>query len=160
MMAIYYLYSSNQNSISREAHTPQATTPAWALPIFPCMLVGTVAASVSPVLSHDVLPIIITGLLLQGFGIIIALMFIALFLNRLLIFKFPPPNMRPAMFIAAGPPGFTSVALLNLGRIGRVWFGNTEINGDSFFVSCLLGSMLFWGLAGWWILVITSLLLF
>ncbi|KAK6535699.1 hypothetical protein TWF694_002149 [Orbilia ellipsospora] len=153
--------------ISRESHTPQAATPAWALPCFPAMLVGSVGASVSRTLSTTsdanhgrVFPIIITSILLQGFGILISLMFITIFLKRLMLFRLPSPNLRPGMFMAVGPPGFTSFTIMALGQVGRTQFLPSDFGvnpnfdvGDSFYMACLLTGMLFYGLAGWWLLL-------
>ncbi|EGX42954.1 hypothetical protein AOL_s00215g903 [Orbilia oligospora ATCC 24927] len=152
--------------ISRESHTPQAATPAWALPCFPAMLVGSVGATVSRTLStvpgnHGrVFPIIITSILLQGFGILISLMFITIFLKRLMLFRLPSPNLRPGMFMAVGPPGFTSFTIVALGQLGQTEFRPSDFGtsanfnvGDAFYVTCLLTGMLFYGLAGWWLLV-------
>ncbi|KAJ6265065.1 hypothetical protein Dda_1220 [Drechslerella dactyloides] len=156
--------------ISRESHTPQAATPAWALPCFPAMLVGTVGANVSRILvttananHHRVFPILITSILLQGFGILISLMFITIFLKRLMLFRLPSPNLRPGMFMAVGPPGFTSFTIIALGDIGRTQFLPSDFGisddfavGNAFYVACLLTGMLFYGLAAWWLLLSTT----
>ncbi|KAK6349408.1 hypothetical protein TWF696_005693 [Orbilia brochopaga] len=156
--------------ISRESHTPQAATPAWALPCFPAMLVGSVGANVSRTLvtttdaNHNrVFPIIITSILLQGFGILISLMFITIFLKRLMLFRLPSPNLRPGMFMAVGPPGFTSFTIIALGQLGRTVFSPSDFGipddfavGDAFYVACLLTGMLFYGLAAWWLLLSTT----
>ncbi|KAF3926097.1 hypothetical protein ABW20_dc0110273 [Dactylellina cionopaga] len=154
--------------ISRESHTPQAATPAWALPCFPAMLVGSVGASVSRTLSptieanhNRVFPILITSVILQGFGILISLMFITIFLKRLMLFRLPSPNLRPGMFMAVGPPGFTSFVIIALGQVGMKQLMPSDFGienggfdvGSAFFVSCLLTGLLFYGLAGWWLLL-------
>ncbi|KAF3933230.1 hypothetical protein ABW19_dt0201083 [Dactylella cylindrospora] len=153
--------------ISRESHTPQAATPAWALPCFPAMLVGSVGAVVSDTLSttstpdHSrVFPVIITSILLQGFGILISLMFITIFLKRLMLFRLPSPNLRPGMFMTVGPPGFTSFSIMALGKVAKTQFFPSDFLvspdfnvGDTFYVSSLLTGMLFYGLAGWWLLL-------
>ncbi|EPS35252.1 hypothetical protein H072_11429 [Dactylellina haptotyla CBS 200.50] len=154
--------------ISRESHTPQAATPAWALPCFPAMLVGSVGATVSRTLTSSrnanhnrVFPIIITSILLQGFGILISLMFITIFLKRLMLFRLPSPNLRPGMFMAVGPPGFTSFTIMALGQVARTQFVPSDFGmdeqdfdiGDAFYAACLLAGMLFYGLAGWWLLL-------
>jgi tellurite resistance protein TehA-like permease len=36
------------------------------------------------------------------------------YIQRLMQYGFPTPNLRPGMFIAVGPPSFTSLALIGM----------------------------------------------
>ena len=94
-------------------------TPAWDLPIFPFMLCGTLAASVSPYFpanSSNTLPIIIAGLTAQGLGFLISILMFASYLRRMIQYGFPSPSSRPGLFISVGPPSFTALALIGLSR--------------------------------------------
>jgi C4-dicarboxylate transporter/malic acid transport protein len=90
-------------------------TPAWDLPIFPVMLTGTIAAigaSSQPVVYA--VPILVTGVLAQGLGMIVSVLMYACYIHRMIQYGFPSPTSRPAMFIAVGPPAFTSLALIGM----------------------------------------------
>lgn len=90
-------------------------TPAWDLPIFPFMLSGTIAASGAQYQPPDqAVPMIVAGLTAQGLGFIISILMYASYMRRMVQFGFPDPTSRPAMFIAVGPPAFTSLAILGM----------------------------------------------
>ncbi|OAL07325.1 C4-dicarboxylate transporter/malic acid transport protein, partial [Phaeosphaeriaceae sp. SRC1lsM3a] len=90
-------------------------TPAWMLPIFPVILTaptaGIVASSLSPAQAFSVH---FCGVLYMGLGLTIAIMILAIYIFRLCESHFPPPDSRPGMFLAVGPPAFTGVGLLKI----------------------------------------------
>lgn len=90
-------------------------TPAWDLPIFPFMLSGTLAASGAQHQPPDqAVPMIIAGITAQGLGFIMSILMYASYIRRMVQYGFPHATARPAMFIAVGPPAFTSLALLGM----------------------------------------------
>ncbi|KAI1308304.1 voltage-dependent anion channel [Xylaria venustula] len=90
-------------------------TPAWDLPVFSFMLAGTISSSGAALQPPDqAIPMLVAGLGAQGFGLLVSIFFYACYVSRLIQFGFPAPNSRPAMFIAVGPPAFTSLALLGM----------------------------------------------
>jgi tellurite resistance protein TehA-like permease len=95
-----------------------AMSPAWIQPIFPVLLAGTLASVVSVdkggSMTNSGLAIATAGLAAQGLGFFVAVFLYATYLLRLLTFGMPPGAQRPAMFIAVGPPSFTSAALIAL----------------------------------------------
>lgn len=100
------------------AHLPiHSMTPGWILPIFPSMLIGTLASSIAPHQSPEHrLPILVAGVTFQGLGWIVASLVYPLYLGRLMQDGLPAPAMRPGMFIAVGPAGYTTVALIGMSR--------------------------------------------
>lgn len=93
----------------------QDMTPAWDLPIFPFMLSGTIAASGSHYQpAYQAVPMIVAGLTAQGLGFIMSILMYASYIRRMVQYGFPHVAARPAMFIAVGPPSFTTLALLGL----------------------------------------------
>ena len=112
--------------------TIQGMTPAWILPIFPVLLggviAGIVAADQPPM---EALTIIVGGLTYLGLGWMIAFLMYAVFLHRLMEFGLPPPNLRPGMFITAGPPCFTASALIGFGKALTVAAGQGYFAGNS-----------------------------
>ena len=97
--------------------TVQSMTPSWLLPVFPAMLSGTFAsqiASSQPAASATT--IIIAGVTMQGLGWMVSFLMYSAYIQRLMQYGLPAPNMRPGMFIAVGPPSFTSLALLGMSQ--------------------------------------------
>jgi C4-dicarboxylate transporter/malic acid transport protein len=93
----------------------QNMTPAWDLPIFPFMLCGTLAAiGASDQPPEHAIVMIVAGLTAQGLGMLVSLIMYVLYVHRMIEWGFPSPETRPAMFIAVGPPSFTSLALIGM----------------------------------------------
>ena len=90
-------------------------TPAWILPVFPAMLTGSVASSISGNQPFEQrLPILVAGLTYQGLGFLISLIMMALYLSRLMADGLPDSHLRPGMFMAVGPPSFTALAVMGM----------------------------------------------
>ncbi|KAK7193031.1 C4-dicarboxylate transporter/malic acid transporter [Paraphaeosphaeria sporulosa] len=90
-------------------------TPSWVLPVFPVMLSGSIASSIASSQPYeDRLPIIVAGVSCQGLGFFVSLIMMALYLGRLMVDGLPAPKLRPGMFMAVGPPSFTSLALIGM----------------------------------------------
>ncbi|RHZ67852.1 hypothetical protein CDV55_103641 [Aspergillus turcosus] len=95
----------------------QSMTPAWVLPIFPAMLVGSLASTLAPSLPADQrIPVLVAGVTCQGLGLTIALLLYPLYFGRLMRYGLPAPAMRPGMFIPVGQMGYTAVALVSISR--------------------------------------------
>lgn len=136
-------------------------TPAWILPIFPIMLVGTVASSLAGFqLQVHSLPMLVAGLTCQGLGFFVALAFYALWLGRLMSVGLP--HGRPGMFIAVGPPSFTALALIGMANAAAKVFPqgfdisditNTLLVIDVLRIVALLIAIFLWTLALWFFFV-------
>ncbi|KAK3347409.1 voltage-dependent anion channel-domain-containing protein [Neurospora tetraspora] len=88
-------------------------TPAWVLPIFPVMLIGTLAGSFSKTQPPEsAIAMICAGLAAQGLGLLVSFFFFSSYLSRLMAFGLPA--QRPGMFIAVGPPSFTGAAVISM----------------------------------------------
>ncbi|KAK3388470.1 voltage-dependent anion channel-domain-containing protein [Sordaria brevicollis] len=88
-------------------------TPAWVLPIFPVMLIGTLAGSFSRTQPPEsALAIICAGLAAQGLGLLVSFFFFSSYLSRLMAFGLPA--QRAGMFIAVGPTSFTGAAVISM----------------------------------------------
>lgn len=87
------------------------------VPVFPVMLCGTIASIVSANQPPDqALPIIVAGLTFQGLGMTVSFLMYATWVTRLIQDGLPAPNLRPGMFIAVGPPSFTTLAIIGMSR--------------------------------------------
>ncbi|KAJ4267703.1 hypothetical protein NW762_003817 [Fusarium torreyae] len=100
------------------AHLPiHSMTPAWILPIFPAMLTGTLASALMSSQSPEHrMSMLVAGTTCQGLGWTVATLMYPLYLGRLMQDGLPAPAMRPGMFVAVGPAGFTSVAIIGMAR--------------------------------------------
>lgn len=102
-------------SAPSEQLTIQSMTPSWLLPIFPAMLSGTFASQIAPSQPPAAATaIIFAGVTMQGLGWMVSFLMCSAYIQRLMQYGFPAPNMRPGMFIAVGPPSFTSLALIGM----------------------------------------------
>ncbi|KAI1104766.1 voltage-dependent anion channel [Jackrogersella minutella] len=128
----------------------QDMTPAWDLPIFPFMLSGTVASSGAAFQPpNEAVPMIIGGLTAQGLGMCVSIM---IYVRRMIQWGFPSPNSRPGMFIAVGPPSFTSLAIIGLADAFPEhynYFGADAITIQILRVLATFMSIFIWSLSLW-----------
>ncbi|KAI1001295.1 hypothetical protein K3495_g6906 [Podosphaera aphanis] len=117
--------------------------PGWVLPIFPSMLVGTLASAIARLLpASRALPILVAGLSYQGLGMMVAMFMYSLYFGRLLTSGLPKDMSRPAMFIAVGPPAFTALSLIGMAQgVTQLDIFETDI-GLQGIDSALIGPML------------------
>ncbi|KAF1989797.1 hypothetical protein K402DRAFT_326299 [Aulographum hederae CBS 113979] len=137
--------------------TTQSMTPAWNLPAFPIMLSGTVASALAPWNPPaNRLPMLIGGVLFQGLGWMVSLMMYPLFISRLMAYGLPAPGMRPGMFIAVGPPAFTSLALIGMANAIPEGYAYFAVNPDAASILRTLAlflSIFIWGVSFWFFCV-------
>lgn len=131
----------------------QDMTPAWDLPIFPFMLSGTVASSGAAFQPpNEAIPMIIGGLTAQGLGMCVSIMMYASYVRRMIQWGFPSPNSRPGMFIAVGPPSFTSLAIIGLANDFPQhynYFGADSVTIQVLRVLATFVSIFIWSLSLW-----------
>lgn len=97
--------------------TIQSMTAGWILPVYPVMLCGTLASLVAPDQPTTYkLPIVVAGVTAQGLGWTVSFMVYTMYLQRILQFGLPAPNIRPGIFIAVGPPSMTGLALVGMSQ--------------------------------------------
>jgi C4-dicarboxylate transporter/malic acid transport protein len=135
--------------------------PGWVLPIFPAMLVGTLASAIAKTQpAENALPILVAGLSYQGLGFFVALMMYGIYFGRLLTSGLPIYMSRPAMFIAVGPPSFTALAFIGMGQdvvAAKIFETYTTLPGivdqtlipDFFQLLALLFAIFLWVFALW-----------
>ncbi|KAH8673282.1 voltage-dependent anion channel [Xylariales sp. PMI_506] len=135
----------------------QDMTPAWDLPIFPFMLSGTVAAvgaAAQPI--EQAVPMIVAGLTAQGLGMLVSMCMYAAYIVRMISWGFPSPNSRPGMFIAVGPPSFTSLALIGMANdfpVQEDYFGDAELTLQIFRAMATMISVFIWSLSVWFFFI-------
>lgn len=107
--------------------------PAWIFPIYPLLVVGTLAGTLIPSQPHTAaLPMWLGAVMLQGLGWAVALLMYGIYMQRLMVSSLPEPATRPGMYVSVGPAGYTAAALISLGRqaptvIQGEFFGITSV---------------------------------
>lgn len=80
--------------------------PAWIFPIYPLLVVGTLAGTILP--QQPTEPswnIFIGGVLLQSLSWIVSFLMYGIYLQRLMTGNLPSPATRPGMYVSVGPAG-------------------------------------------------------
>lgn len=135
--------------------------PGWVLPIFPAMLVGTLASAIAKTQpTESAALMLVAGLTYQGLGMLVAMMMYGIYFGRLLTSGLPADMSRPAMFIAVGPPSFTALALIGMAQDATTTKVFTEYYNlpgitnpaaipDMLQLGALLAAIFLWTLAFW-----------
>lgn len=91
--------------------------PGWLLPVFPAMLVGTLASAIAESQpAEHAFPMLVAGLTYQGFGMMLAVFIYGIYFGRLLTSGLPAEASRPSMFIAVGPTSFTASTFIRIAQ--------------------------------------------
>lgn len=131
--------------------------PGYFLPIFPAMLCGTIAATIagSQPAGYAV-PILIGGITCQGLGFMVYLFIVPIYICRLFVGGLPEPAKRPGMFIALGPPSFTSLAVIGMSTASFDKFPAYLVNqpgsahvADVLFILAVNVGIFLWALSFW-----------
>ncbi|KAI0258909.1 voltage-dependent anion channel-domain-containing protein [Gloeopeniophorella convolvens] len=133
-------------------HDVNTFTPAWAFLIFPMMLVGVVASNVLRVMDLSdtrAIGVLLVGYFFQGIGFFITMFYICIYILRYT--GFMEGHQANGAFVACGPPGFTALALINLGAHARKILPQHDLvsplAGEIWFSSSVLFGLLLFGLA-------------
>jgi tellurite resistance protein TehA-like permease len=101
-----------------QKHDLATFTPAWAFLFFPMMLVGVVAFNVLKVIPPEdprSIGVLLVGYAFQGLGSVITFFYVCVYFIRIMTTGFMEGHQANGAFVACGPPGFTALALINLG---------------------------------------------
>ncbi|KAI9509751.1 voltage-dependent anion channel-domain-containing protein [Russula earlei] len=135
-------------------HDLSTFTPAWAFLVFPMMLVGVVASNVLRVLDPSdfrAVGVLFVGYFFQGVGFFITMFYICIYILRIMTTGFMEGHQANGAFVACGPPGFTALALINLGSHARKILPQhnlvSPLSGEIWFSSSVLIGLLLFGLA-------------
>jgi tellurite resistance protein TehA-like permease len=127
------------------------------------MLSGTIAsvgASYQPP-AHAV-PMIVAGLTAQGLGMIVSVLMYACYIHRMVQYGLPSANSRPGMFIAVGPPAFTSLAIIGMSSAfptAYEYFGSAEVTIQIIETMATMTAVFIWSLSFWfWAIAVIACL--
>jgi C4-dicarboxylate transporter/malic acid transport protein len=80
--------------------------PAWIFPIYPLLVVGTLAGTILPSQPDSASwKIFIGGVLFQGLAWLVSFLMYAIYMQRLMTSNLPSANVRPGMYVSVGPAG-------------------------------------------------------
>ncbi|KZV65538.1 hypothetical protein PENSPDRAFT_756417 [Peniophora sp. CONT] len=126
-------------------HEISQYTPAWMFLVFPLMLVGVVAFNVLKImdpLDARTVGVLYTGYFFQGIGTLVTMCYITGFLEG---------HQANGAFVAVGPPGFTCLALINLGAQARKILPAhnlvSDLAGEVWYAASVLCAFWLFGLA-------------
>ncbi|KAK7025554.1 hypothetical protein VNI00_015907 [Paramarasmius palmivorus] len=129
-------------------------TPAYAFLIFPMMLVGVVAFNVLNIMDVDdtrAIGVLFVGYFFQGLGFFMTFFYICIYIIRIMTTGFLEGHQANGAFVACGPPGFTALALINLGKNARRILDNhnliTPQAGEIWFAASVMSALMLYGLA-------------
>lgn len=135
-------------------HDVTTFTPAWAFLVFPLMLVGVIAFNVLKVIPASdprAIGVLIVGYVFQGIGFFITFFYLAIYLLRIITTGFMDGHQANGAFVACGPPGFTALALINLGIRAREILPQyglvSPLAGEIFYAASVMSALLLFGLA-------------
>ncbi|THU82392.1 hypothetical protein K435DRAFT_823225 [Dendrothele bispora CBS 962.96] len=123
-------------------------TPAYAFLIFPMMLVGVVSFNVLRVMDPAdtrSIGVLFVGYFFQGLGFFMTFIYIVIYTG------FLDGHQANGAFVACGPPGFTALALINLGDRARnildVHNLITPQAGEIWYAASVMSALMLYGLA-------------
>ncbi|KAH3944509.1 hypothetical protein HBI56_171880 [Parastagonospora nodorum] len=91
--------------------------PAWIFPIYPLLVVGTLAGTILPSQPDSASwQIFIGGICFQGLAWLISFLMYAIYMQRLMTSQLPSPTVRPGMYVSVGPAGYTAAGLFSLAK--------------------------------------------
>jgi tellurite resistance protein TehA-like permease len=135
----------------------ETMTAAWLLPIVSCVVAaasGGVVAAVLPDPNHALITVV-TGYVLWGMGIPLALVVMTIYFHRLAIHKLPPSEVIVSVFLPLGPMGQGAYGIMQLGTVAMKVFPETKVlhpmAGDILYVLGWMVAMVLWGFGLVWL---------
>lgn len=86
--------------------------PAWIFPIYPLLVVGTLAGTILPGQPPGASwKIFVSAIMFKGLAWLVSFLLYGLYMQRLMTHALPSPSTRPGMFVSVGPAGKSLVSL-------------------------------------------------
>jgi tellurite resistance protein TehA-like permease len=161
--------------ISRQNHTAESVAATWLLPIISAVVVSSGGAVVAhPLMPYDpqlARSTVIVAYGVWGLGALIALMMIALWVQRSALFGYPPKGAITAVLLPLGPCGQASFGIAIMGRVVHdlaydhdTFFAplmSTRANlhiADAIYAGGLVVALVIWGLGAAWYLLASAII--
>lgn len=117
------------------------------------MLAGTIASGISEYQPPaQRLPIIVAGVAYQGLGWIGSILMLPWMIGTLMQTGWPEPNAAPGLFMAVGPGGFTTVALIGAATytpVGYAYFATHPLAHEILLVVATWVGIFLWVFSFW-----------
>ncbi|KAF7981402.1 hypothetical protein HWV62_33907 [Athelia sp. TMB] len=154
---------------TRHSHSTERLTAAWLLPIVAPITVAASGSTISRLLiQHNyhsyALTILLTSYIMDGIGLLLASMIMAIYFQRLAVHHLPARDVIISTFLPLGPCGQGGYALVELGRNTMTLFPllaaahpNNEAYaslasiGGAMYGAALVSGLMLWGLGLWWL---------
>jgi len=137
-----------------KTHDLKDFTPAYVFLIMPLMVVGVIAYNVLKCLDASdkrSVGILVLSYFFQGFGFFITLFYLCIYIIRIMTTGFLEGAQASGAFVACAPPGFTALALLNLGEHAKDILSAHHLvspnAGEIWFAMSVFGALMLYGLA-------------
>lgn len=139
---------------TRQDHSFDRMTGVWLLPIVPAEVAAVSAGTIAPHISVAAAQFVtLSGYALWALSVPLAFGILAILFLRLALHKLPHRDMAVSTWLALGPIGTGSTALLLLGDASAKVFAGEPLY--PMFVMAkgigLLGGLFLWGVGLWWL---------
>ena len=102
LVAIFQYFILFQNARLKMADA----MPAWIFPIYPLLIVGTLASNMIPSQPPQAgYEMWVGAVMLQGLAWTVSLLQYSIYMQRLMVSALPTPSTRPGMYVSVGPAG-------------------------------------------------------
>ncbi len=135
----------------------EAANGGWFIPPVVAIIIPLTFIPLLPHLSHSTgRLLLLLGYATFGIGLLLFLLIAAMLLARLISHPLPPAPLAPSLWIALGPIGVGSLALLRLAAAGHPFWG---ASADAVQAVSELAAATLWGLGLWWLAIAALLLI-
>ncbi|KAJ1819374.1 Plasma membrane sulfite pump involved in sulfite metabolism [Coemansia sp. RSA 2598] len=141
--------------ITHQKYTLESMSAILLLPVVPNVVAASTGGGVASVFSgSSATTIILVSYALWGMGVFLAMMLIAAYLIRLVLYKLPPKEAMASAFIPLGPLGQSSYGIQVLGtqalRVLPTSLPQVQQVGNILFTLGFIVGLLLWAAALWW----------
>jgi tellurite resistance protein TehA-like permease len=164
-----FINTDHHTSVAEADGTSRDITPTNLTSLLPFLIAGPVACAVSARLGgkshyhHTSMAIFTFGVILQGLGILLTMLYQSSIITKLLADGFRPP--RAALFLTVIGPALTSLSATSMAEMALA-YASPHIDKDHIVlppgrvaaglvlnhIGIVIG-LVFWGLAAWWFVV-------
>lgn len=142
-----------------QRHALEQMTAVWLLPIVACEVAAASAGGLAAHLAAPAaLDLVIAGYALWALSVPLAFSILVILFLRLVLHKLPGPEMGISSWLAVGPLGTGSLALLLLGKAAPVAFAAAGLPGGEAVQGLgLVGGLAVWAYGAWWLVMAAAM---
>jgi C4-dicarboxylate transporter/malic acid transport protein len=147
---------------TQQTHALENMTAVWLLPIVACEVSAASAGLLAPNLpSAQGLALVAEGYGLWALSVPLAFSILAILFMRLALHKLPGPEMGVSSWLAVGPLGTGSLALLLLGHAAGLVFPAAGLAAAASVAqgAGVIGGLIIWAYGAWWLVLAMAMTL-